>query len=393
MNMNRVILLSSFFLFSFVVCSAQSVTRDSSNMIRNARPVTVETGSKVFKIVHIGDSHIQADWFSGRLRDLLQQQYGNAGKGLIFPYKQIRTNGPNTFSTFSNVPLKPEKIVKCRSACNVGIAAYNAYMYHGNSIAITLKRDTGMQYISVLYQGGTNENAISINSDRDAANYTIQQGINYTIASYKPQVQPVFSMQARSDITLNGLIASNGQPGILYYTIGANGATFNNYNNSALFFDQLQSLQPDLVIVSLGTNESVSDISSDSLYSVLNAFSNNLNRACAQANVIYTLPADNNRRHVSTVRKKYKGRWRKKRVTTYVHNYKLADIHQTMLNFCTDKNAMYWDLYSVMGGTGSMKKWVASGYAAKDHIHFNKAGYELQGDLLFKALQRIIIAP
>ena len=37
-----------------------------------------------------------------------------------------------------------------------------------------------------------------------------------------------------------------------------------------------------------------------------------------------------------------------------------------------------------------MKNWVNNGFAAKDHIHFTKSGYELQGDLFYKALQKIL---
>lgn len=390
--MNRSILLSSLLCIA-VAAFSQPETTDSLNRISLAKPVMVETQETVFKVVHIGDSHIQADWFSGRLRDLMQQQYGNAGKGFIFPYKQIRTNGPNTFSTFSNVPFPASKIVRCRSACNVGIAAYDAHLQRGNSIVITLKRDTSMQFVSAIYNHETGAAAITFNSDNDTSNYTIQQTGAFTIASYKKQVQPTFSLQAKNALTLNGIITSNGRPGVLYYTIGANGATFSNYNHSSLFFRQLSSLQPDLVLVSLGTNESVSDLPADSLYQYINTFYTNLAASCGHTNFLFTIPADNHRRRVSTVRKKVKGKWRKKKVVSYVNNAKVEEIRNTIIAFCTDKNVMYWDLYAAMGGKGSMKNWVQTSYAAKDHIHFSKAGYELQGELLFKALQRIIINP
>ncbi|HWY97761.1 MAG TPA: hypothetical protein VNY36_01640 [Bacteroidia bacterium] len=46
-------------------------------------------------IVHIGDSHLQADFFTSWVRQHLQQDYGNGGRGLIFPYRvQVLTNQP-----------------------------------------------------------------------------------------------------------------------------------------------------------------------------------------------------------------------------------------------------------------------------------------------------------
>ncbi|MFN3640207.1 MAG: peptidoglycan-binding protein, partial [Flavobacterium sp.] len=44
-------------------------------------------------IVHIGDSHIQADIFSGRMRKLFQNTFGHAGRGLVFPHNLAKSNG------------------------------------------------------------------------------------------------------------------------------------------------------------------------------------------------------------------------------------------------------------------------------------------------------------
>src|SRR6185312_12632622 len=44
-------------------------------------------------ILQIGDSHTASDHFSGRLRDLFQQQFGNGGRGLMaagVPYAYYR---------------------------------------------------------------------------------------------------------------------------------------------------------------------------------------------------------------------------------------------------------------------------------------------------------------
>ena len=59
----------------------------------------------VINIVHIGDSHIQADYFSGMLRMCLQKQFGNAGRGLIFPYKVAKTNEPYNYLTTTDAHM------------------------------------------------------------------------------------------------------------------------------------------------------------------------------------------------------------------------------------------------------------------------------------------------
>ena len=51
----------------------------------------------VITIVQLGDSHIQAGHYSGRMMRLLQQQFGNAGRGWIAPFKLSKTNEPDDY--------------------------------------------------------------------------------------------------------------------------------------------------------------------------------------------------------------------------------------------------------------------------------------------------------
>ncbi len=70
-------------------------------------------------IFHVGDSHIQADLMTNVVRERLQKEYGNAGRGLVFPYNLAKTNGPwdvrfssnGSFTSFRNIkPLSNENI-------------------------------------------------------------------------------------------------------------------------------------------------------------------------------------------------------------------------------------------------------------------------------------------
>ena len=54
-------------------------------------------------ILHIGDSHLQAGFLPGELRYLLQATFGNAGRGLVFPYQIAKTNAPFDIRTESNI--------------------------------------------------------------------------------------------------------------------------------------------------------------------------------------------------------------------------------------------------------------------------------------------------
>lgn len=51
-----------------------------------------------------------------------------------------------------------------------------------------------------------------------------------------------------------GFSLTNGNPGVLYHSVGVNGAMYVNYTDEA-YVRQLALLKPSLLIISLGTNE------------------------------------------------------------------------------------------------------------------------------------------
>lgn len=66
---------------------------------------------QVTQILFIGDSHIQADYLTGFLRKKFQESYGNAGRGLVFPYQVANTNGSEDFSSSTNTPWETFRLV------------------------------------------------------------------------------------------------------------------------------------------------------------------------------------------------------------------------------------------------------------------------------------------
>ena len=59
------------------------------------------TDSNSISIIHIGDSHIQAGFFTTPARIDFSKQFGNAGRGLIFPYRLAKSNGPSDYISSS----------------------------------------------------------------------------------------------------------------------------------------------------------------------------------------------------------------------------------------------------------------------------------------------------
>ena len=75
-----------------------------------------------FNILHIGDSHIQADYMTTVTRRLLQQQFGNGGRGCIAALKLAGTNQPDNYSfTADASPVERCRLMRRRGNISPGL--------------------------------------------------------------------------------------------------------------------------------------------------------------------------------------------------------------------------------------------------------------------------------
>jgi lysophospholipase L1-like esterase len=173
----------------------------------------------------------------------------------------------------------------------------------------------------------------------------------------------------QTDAQLYGLLLDNGQPGVVYHTIGVNGAAVRHYNRAPLFFEQVPALAPDLLIISLGTNDAYEPgFDPASFQQQLDTLVGRLRRRCPQADVLLAAPADSYRRRRAP-------------------NPDLPRLRTVLRAYAQAHDLAYWDFAAVQGGYGSLRTWLAHGLAAPDLVHFTTKGYDLQGLLLYLALQ------
>lgn len=157
--------------------------------------------------------------------------------------------------------------------------------------------------------------------------------------------------------TINGFVLENKNPGIIYHTIGVNGAHISDYQKYPLFFDQLPILEPDLIIISLGTNESFAHMPVEEFMYQMDNFIAKLKDTNKNATILVTTPPPS--------------MFKRMNENTYVRDYMDVLIHQ--------KKYPVWDLYTHMDGAMGIKSGRFAPLMAKDKIHYTKNGYELQG--------------
>lgn len=438
-----------------------------SNFIRNPEILefffskldSLENGSiKKVRILHIGDSHIQADFFSGFLRKELWRRFGNGGRGLVFPYKTARTNGPSDLDVFSNATWEVKRNVFPEITMRTGISGIGIRTGTRHAILkIGLKpMDSIPQYFDriTVFTPGTDDQydlMVSIHPESDILERTSIQYTNeyYTIKNgdylgkiaikfgtsvsrlrewnnlkndriyagdklvVKKVRQPSESLdlssfsiidtiqtgegrlwcttdlpfpmeycflhalagdESQNKITIEGiLLESVDSAGIVFSMTGVNGAKFKHYNLSDDFMTQAGRLQPDLVIISLGTNETLdASFMGENARREIDRFISSLKSACNDPAVLITIPPDNQ------VKRRYT-------------NKKCPEIRELLFRAADSNQCAVWDLYEVMGGGGSMAKWKKAGLGRPDGIHFTREGYEVQAELLYDALIRSFI--
>lgn len=324
---------------------------------------------KVVSIVHIGDSHIQANYLTGMVRNLFQVDFGNAGRGLVFPYRLANSYGPNDVKFNYEGKWDYCSIKKDFESNKIGMVGYSAIPNSNAELSIKVSEKGSLMFnkVTILDEFGTllpisDSNAISwdrINNQTFIASENLISEIKFK-STHSPQIKP----------NIQGIILTNDSSGILYHSMGVNGATVSQYLRSSNFQNQMVDLDAKLTIISFGTNDCYTYSSKFCLSCVKEDYQKMIQRIRRQdpnMAILLTTPSDH------FFRRRYS-------------NKNLVKLRSVLYEIVDDENVALWDLYQIMGGKNSILDWQKASLARRDLIHFTKEGYEKQGDLLYKAL-------
>jgi lysophospholipase L1-like esterase len=143
-----------------------------------------------------------------------------------------------------------------------------------------------------------------------------------------------------------------------------------HYNAALYFAKQTQALQPDLFIISLGTNESLDYPYLDKTFDAqINKLVQALSAYNPQARFILVTPPDSFRRKIN-------------------HNPGVEVVRDHIVQYAVENGLAFWDMYKVNGGKYSASEWKLQGLLRADGVHFSKEGYAYQGSLLFEAIMK-----
>lgn len=340
-------------------------------------------GSRV-DILHIGDSHVQAEFSTQVTRDMLQFVYGDGGRGLVSPLKLASTNSPSDYRVESTSSWTASRVIKAGPGNDMGFngLALKLRGASGNLTFTTRDDEETFDPFSEIIMLGKGKIDISGVTDSDNSTIpfeSVSDGNTTRIVLARSVNSATVRFSTLGGYTFSGAYLSGQRPGLTYSVIGNNGATFSTYNSIASFPSGVAALSPDLVIVSLGTNEAFGRLDRSSLRGSLGAMIDNIRKKMPEVPIILVTPMECQRR--GYVRRK--GRRRR---TSYSVNSNIAAYRNEIMDFGRLHNIAVYDLYDVAGGNGSSNRWLTAGLMGNDRVHLTASGYRLQGMLLYEAL-------
>ena len=394
--------------------------------------------NRVTQILFLGDSHIQADWITSFLRNKFQEKYGNAGRGLVFPYSVANSNGPDDFTsatnqTWENFRLVYEQDVFPQMGASgfvIGnqkesfleikfknpeetfdkVIIFNDEKMNGEKFQLYKENQSLSNFVSksaerIKYTVSSGEtfpelaskfyttttklaqlNGAGIKNPMEGNSYQIDKiSFNFKpefenliekIADYQfsgdktlvqlSEPQNIFLMKtnAKNGNTFYGFqFLKNVNKGVVFNTVGVNGATYGDFLKYSLQKEQLNSIQPDLVMISLGTNESLSSITKEDFQKNISNLVSKFKEQNPNLPILLISPTDNR-----------------------LKSQKIKEIVSWIEESSQINKVAFFNLYEATGGSGYFKKALNKKEANTDGVHFLRPGYEFQAEKIWTAI-------
>jgi hypothetical protein len=324
-------------------------------------------------ILHFGDSHTAADEWTGGLRDLFQQRFGDGGSGFSLaghPFAGYRRFDAKSSATSG---WQSEGMRTGNGDGYFGLGGISVVAWTpGQSVAVNADCDRiEIDYLQQPGGGGVelydDEQLLQqFSTDGDLApafvTYEIPAGSHHFVLK---------TLEAKP-VRLFGWVADRDS-GVTYEALGINGAeaaVMLRWNQDMLAA-YLQRRSPALIVLAYGTNEaSDSAWDSASYLAMYCSLLEKLRAAAPAASILAIGPGDRWARH--------RGVWK---VVPGIDRIIAAQRAACKANGCA-----FWDTRARMGGTGSMTHWVTAGLAQIDRVHFTDAGYHRLATALYEDL-------
>jgi lysophospholipase L1-like esterase len=324
-------------------------------------------------ILHFGDSHTAADEWTGGLRDLFQQRFGDGGSGFSVaghPFAGYRRFDAHSSATSG---WQSEGMRTGNGDGYFGLGGISIVAWTPGQ-SVTVNADCDRIEIDYLQQPGGGSVAL-FDEDQPLQQFSTDGNLMPAFVTYEIPAGPhhfiLKTLEARP-VRLFGWVADK-DGGVTYEALGINGAeaAVMLHWNQEMLATYLQRRNPGLIVLAYGTNEaSDSAWDAESYLAMYSSLLEKLRAAAPAASILAIGPGDRWAR--------YRGVWK---VVPGIDRIIAAQRAACKANGCA-----FWDTRARMGGPGSMPHWITAGLAQVDRVHFTDAGYHRLATALYEDL-------
>jgi len=337
------------------------------------------------RIIQLGDSHTAGDYFSGQLRQRLQNQFGDAGIGWLTP-------GYITNQRSSEVLLRSTgswKLSDAKQHKHSGVFPVGGFINTsaGNSILeIKVKEVPAAGQWRLNIWQNSRQTPWSLALPGGKGHKLPGQGdakANWRLSTQELDANKVSGLKllAPSGGKLGGVILDRMMPGITLDALGNNGSVANVINrwDSATLRSQLQWRNPQLIILAYGTNEAFGkDLVPETYEAELRQAIRSLRGAAPEAAILLVgAPSSAKSRppHIN-------GGCRVPLPPS------LIKVQNSQRRIARQEGTLYWDWSAMMGGNCGAQFWLKqkTPFMRPDLVHMSPEGYVASADALYIAL-------
>jgi lysophospholipase L1-like esterase len=353
---------------------------------------SLESGARRMPVValQIGDSHTANDSFSGRLRELFQARFGDAGRGVLppgVPYRYYRparvsvtARGWSVISSFRAEPAGPFGISGLRQQA-VGEAEM--------TLSVADPGELDRAEVEVLKQPGGGSIDVEFDTGVRGSISTAAQAEQVLWITLPPAPgSHALTLRARGDGVVDVLAWSvtRGGRGVVYANLGTIGASVDLLDrwDPAIVRAELAHLSPVLIVLAFGTNEGFRDSTDPAEYATeFTGRLRDLHAAAPSAALLVLGPPDGDR---------HRGKRSEAPPACgdpkWTEPPRLAQVREVERAVAAREGAYFWDWSAAMGGACSMLRWAATDppMAAPDHVHLFAPGYQATAEDLFRVI-------
>ncbi|MBI3683404.1 MAG: SGNH/GDSL hydrolase family protein [Acidobacteria bacterium] len=325
-------------------------------------------------ILQYGDSHTAADEWTGFLRALFQNRFGDGGSGYAYAgrpwngYRRLDLRSGGTKGWYS------DGLVGRQGDGWYGLGGVSIRTTRpGESVTLEVSCDKlELYYLQQpgggaleFFDNGVQTGRISTSGEMGPGYWSYEAPAGF----HRFELETVDRLPVR----LFGWVAEQGR-GVTYETLGINGAQASIVFRweEKLLAEHVTRRRPALIVLAYGTNEAGSaEWNKENYRDMFATLIHRFRQMAPAASILVIGPPD----------RYYRVRNRGWRLLAGLDRIVEAQREAALGTGCA-----FWDLRAKMGGKGSMKQWVSSGLAQRDHAHFTAEGYRILGGAVFQDL-------